>query len=52
LLFLELLNSYLQECSEVGTSGNGVPTPFCIVVTLLEDLDFSFQLLRVANCEN
>jgi len=29
-----------------------VPTPFCTIVTLLEDLDFSFQLLCVADCEN
>ena len=32
----------------VQWGGNGVPTPFCTVVTLLEDLDFSFQFLRVA----
>jgi len=36
----------------VGRRGNGVPTPFCTTVTLLEDLDFSFQFLRVAECEN
>jgi len=27
---------------------NGVPTPFWTIVTLLEDLDFSFQFLHVA----
>jgi len=33
-----------QGCSGVGTRGNDVPTPFYTIVTLLEHLDFSFQL--------
>ena len=33
-----------QGCSEVGT----VFPHLCALVTLLEDLDFSFQFLRVA----
>jgi len=41
-----------QECSGVGTRGNGVPTTFCTTVALLEDLDFSFQFLRMAEYEN
>jgi len=42
----------IQGRTRVGTRGNGVPTPFCTKVTLLEDLGFSFQFLRLADGEN
>ena len=35
-----------------GNVWERVPTPFCTIVTLLENLDFSFLFLRVADCEN
>ena len=36
----------------MGTRRNGVPRPFCTIVTLHEDLYFSFQFLCVADVEN
>ena len=56
--------SYLKPgCNVLGTLGNRVPTPsfgagtrshtfLRLTVMLLEDLDFSFQFLRAADCEN
>ena len=33
----------------MGTRGNGVPTPFFTTVTFLEDFDFSFQFVHIAD---
>jgi len=57
-IFPYLCPTYDQGCSGVGAAfphlvlaWERVPTPFYTIVMLLEDSHFSFQFLRVADCE-
>jgi len=50
--FVPVLNTLVRKHSGVVGWECRSHTFFCTVVTLLEDLDFSFQCLLVTDCEN